>query len=59
MKLPKSWRTTLAGMIGAAVTVALPLAQGGTLDGKTIATSAALAALGYLAKDAGQTGVEK
>lgn len=59
MKMPKNWRTTLAGMIGAAVTVALPMVQGGTLDGKTLAYAGGLAAVAWLAKDAGQSGVEK
>jgi glutamate-1-semialdehyde aminotransferase len=55
----KNWRTTLAGVIGAAVTVALPMVQGGTLDSKTLAYAAGLAAVSWLAKDAGQTGTDK
>lgn len=55
----KNWRTTLAGGLAAAATVALSLAQSGTVDGRTIGCAAGLAFIGYLAKDAGVSGTEK
>ena len=55
----KSWRTTLAGMISAAVTVFAGYFGTGTIDIKTAGIAAGMAALGYLAKDAGVTGPVK
>lgn len=55
----KSWKTTLVGAIGAALTVALPMIGGGPIAWSTVGTAAAIAALGYFAKDAGITGAEK
>ena len=47
----KSWKSTLAGCVGAAVNLVLPLIQTGTVDTKTIIISVILAVLGFLAKD--------
>ncbi len=58
-KIPKNWRTTAAGMLGAAAVAIQPLVTGGVLDGKTLSVAAAIAALGYLSKDAGVSGVTK
>jgi hypothetical protein len=55
----KNWRTTLAGMIGAAVVAGLAIFQQGEVDPEAIATAAAIAAIGYLAKDAGVSGTER
>ena len=52
----KNWKTTLAGALGAALIVALELYQKGTLDVNTILISAAIAAVGFLAKDMNVTG---
>ncbi len=51
MKL-SNWKTTLAGAISAAATVALGYVQTGVLDPKTLGIAAGIAAIGYLAKDA-------
>lgn len=53
----KNWKTTLAGCIGAAVMVVVSLYQTGTIDLKTLIISAAIAAVGVLAKDLNVTGV--
>ena len=58
----KNWRTTLVGAILAALTAAKPILdawQGGPIDWRALVISAALAVLGFLAKDAGVTGAEK
>lgn len=55
----KSWKSTLAGCVGAAVNIALPLVQTGTVESKTIIISATLAVLGFLAKDFDVSGVDK
>lgn len=55
----KNWRTTLTGAITAAGIVALNLVQNGTIDAKTIGIAAGIAALGFIAKDAGVSGTEK
>lgn len=47
----KSWKTTLAGILGAAATGAISCVQTGTVDPQTVALMAGLAAVGYLAKD--------
>lgn len=55
----KNWKTTLIGAIGATVQVVLPLLSSGTISFKEIATAAALALLGFFAKDAGVSGTAK
>jgi len=55
----RNWKTTLFGALGAAVQVALPLIQTGTVSIKDIAIAAALALIGYFAKDAGISGTDK
>lgn len=52
----KNWKTTLAGMVGAATTVLLPLVAGGTVGSKELVSAAVLAALGWFAKDSNVTG---
>lgn len=54
----KNWKTTLIGLLGAAVQIALPLIQGG-LDLKQVASAVVIGLLGILAKDAGVTGTAK
>jgi hypothetical protein len=55
----KNWKTTLAGILAAAGTAAITYFQTGGVDLKTAGYMAAFAGLGYLAKDAGVTGVSK
>lgn len=55
----KNWRTTLVGAILAAGLCILNLMQNGTIDSKTLLISGGVALLGYLAKDAGISGIEK
>ena len=52
----KNWKTTLAGVLGAVVTVAVSLYQTGTVDVQTWITAIVMAALGVLAKDLNVTG---
>ena len=47
-----NWKTTLAGAITAALVAIQPLVTTGKLDPHAILIAAAIAALGYLAKDA-------
>ena len=54
----KNWKTTVVGLLGAAVQIALPLIQGG-LGVKEIVTAVVIGLLGILAKDAGVTGSAK
>lgn len=56
---PKNWRTTAAGIIGAAAVVILPGLQDGTINQEQIVTAVAIAVLSWFAKDAGVTGPEK
>lgn len=56
----KSWRTTAAGAIGAAVTYIVSYMQTGqALDYKAMAIGAAMVVLGYLSKDSGVSGTQK
>lgn len=55
----KNWKTTLVGALAAGANIAATLYQTGTVDVKTLLVSAGIAALGYVAKDAGVTGVAK
>ena len=58
----KNWKTTLIGTIGAAIVAAYQLYEslnGAEVDLKALIGAATLAALGYLAKDAGVTGTQK
>ena len=55
----KNWRSTLVGVIGAAAAVVQPLVMTGQVDKNTLVLAATVAALGFLAKDAGQTGTAK
>ena len=55
----KSWKTTLAGVLGAGVLTAQTVVQTGTVDTRTIIISSFLAMLGFLAKDKGVTGTGK
>ena len=52
----KNWKTTLAGVVGAVVTVAVSLYQTGTVDVQTWITAIVMAALGVIAKDSNVTG---
>ena len=52
----KNWKTTIVGVIGAMLNAAITLYQTGTIDAKTVIISAALAGLGFLAKDLNVTG---
>lgn len=55
--MKNNWKTTLAGMVGAAVTAAAGYftQSGDTTNWQAYATAAGLAAVGYLAKDAKDT----
>jgi hypothetical protein len=55
----KNWRTTLIGTLFAAINMAYPLCMEGKVSTQIIIISAAFAAIGYLAKDAGVSGIEK
>lgn len=55
----KSWKTTIAGAIGAAIAAAIPLIQTGTIELKDIAIAATLAFIGFFAKDSNVTGGTK
>jgi hypothetical protein len=55
----KNWRTTVAGILTAAVYGAFASIQAGEIEPKTIAVAAGIAALGYFSKDAGVSGTEK
>lgn len=55
----KNWKTTLFGALGAALTVAVPLMQTGGVSLKDVAVAAAIAFIGYFAKDAGVSGTQK
>ena len=50
-----NWRTTLAGIIAATANIVVDYLNG-TMDMKTFLISFAIAALGYLSKDASKTG---
>jgi len=47
----KSWKTTIAGLIGAVATALYPLLIQGKLDPQALITAAIIAILGVLAKD--------
>lgn len=53
----KSWRTTLAGLLGAIATVLLPMITGGGIAPKDLIIAGTVAGIGYLAKDSGVSGV--
>jgi len=55
----KNWKTTLVGAAFAIVVAVQPIIATGTIDWKAVIIAAFIAALGYLAKDAGVIGVEK
>jgi hypothetical protein len=52
----KNWKTTLTGLLGAILSVVLPLFSGGSVAPKDIALAAAVAGVGFLAKDSNVTG---
>ncbi len=52
----KSWKTTVIGAITAAFIAVEPIVETGQVDWKKVALGAAVAAFGYLAKDANVTG---
>lgn len=54
-----NWKTTVAGIVGAIVMNIVAYIQSGGVDMKALATGAVMAAIGYLAKDAGVSGTEK
>ena len=54
----KNWKTTIIGLFGAAVQIAVPMLQSG-VDVKDIVTAVIIGLLGIFAKDAGVTGVAK
>ena len=53
----KSWRRTIAGLLGAIVSVILPMVTGGTVAPKDLIIAGAVAGIGFLAKDSNVTGV--
>ena len=55
----KNWRTTAIGVLAAAANFAYPMYMEGKVSTQTIIMSMAFAAIGWLAKDAGITGIEK
>lgn len=58
----KNWKTTILGAIAAILVAIQPIieaAQGGEINWVQLGFAAALAAMGYLSKDAGVTGTEK
>ena len=55
----KNWRTTLIGAVLAALLSGLTIMQTGTIDVKTVLLSVGIAFLGYVAKDAGVSGIVK
>ena len=57
----KNWKTTLTGIVAAALTGAAAVftSTGDTTNWQGYATAAGLAAVGWFAKDAGVTGPEK
>lgn len=54
-----NWRTTAAGVVGAIVMNIISYIQSGGVDMKVLVSSAVMAAIGYLAKDAGVSGIQK
>lgn len=52
----KSWKTTVIGLIGAIATALFPLIKTGSVDPQTLVSAAALAILGFFAKDWNATG---
>jgi len=54
----KNWKTTLVGLVGAAIQIALPMLSSG-LAVKDIISAVIIGLLGILAKDAGVTGTAK
>ncbi len=52
----KNWRTTIAGALAAAVIAIQPIVATGNVDWKAVGVAAAVAALGYFAKDNNVTG---
>lgn len=55
----KNWRTTIIGAVIAALIVIQGAVSSGTIEWKSVLIAAAVAAFGYVAKDAGVTGTEK
>jgi hypothetical protein len=55
----KNWRTTLAGIIGGAVSLAADMYTGGMFTAAAFAKALVPVILGYLAKDAGVTGTAR
>jgi uncharacterized membrane protein len=51
-----NWKTTLAGMLGAAVIALPPVLQGGHPSWQQVAAAALCAAGGWVAKDSNVTG---
>ena len=52
----KNWKTTLVGVVSAALYAAVAYIQSGRIEPKEIAIAAGIAALGALAKDLNVTG---
>ena len=52
----KNWRTTLIGLLTAIANVVLPMLATGGVQGKDVAVSVGIAALGYLSKDFAASG---
>lgn len=55
----KNWKTTLAGVFGAAVQVVVPLVQTGQVGWQALLVAAGMAAMGYFAKDFNISGTEQ
>ena len=55
----KNWRTTILGGIGAIIVAVSPIIVSGEVDTKALIGAAVIALFGYLAKDAGVSGVKK
>lgn len=55
----KNWRTSLIGVLFAAANIAYPLIIEGRVSMQVVIISAAFAAIGWLAKDAGVTGTAR
>lgn len=53
----KNWKTTLAGAVGAALTLLIAQLSTGTISLKDAGIAAALAFVGFLAKDFDTTGI--
>lgn len=57
--LPANWKTTIAGAIGAIAVGVYPVLSTGVVNKEALIMAGAIGLVGWLAKDAGQTGTEK